>query len=185
MAIVGIEPSEIYTLLDEYIDFFPTGDYAKMVRSLADRAFMIDEYLIRPGIDGKSRISHLAGQPGMEAATRVKKVLLHGHCYQKARLPSPDGYPTGLPATVKMLQASGYKVDVIETGCCGMAGAFGYEADHYAISMKVGEISLFPAIRSQGDEVILAASGVSCQAQIKDGCNRIVFHPVSLLVMTG
>ena len=74
------------------------------------------------------------------------KVLLHGHCYQKARPPAPDGYPVGASATMAMLRMAGYQVDLIETGCCGMAGAFGYEDEHYDLSVKIGEMSLFLSI---------------------------------------
>jgi len=77
-----------------------------------------------------------------------------------------------------MLSASGYHVEVIESGCCGVAGAFGYEAEHYEISMKIGEAALLPAIRRSGGDGFLAASGVSCQAKIRDGSGRPTFHPI-------
>jgi FAD/FMN-containing dehydrogenase/Fe-S oxidoreductase len=174
IPIVGIEPSEIYTLSDEYPDFFP-GD--PRVAAIAKRAWMIDEFLIRPNGGGIPRISTIR----TETDHQKSPVLLHGHCYQKARPPADDGYPVGVDATVAMLQAVGYEVEVIDAGCCGMAGAFGYEADHYELSMQIGEMKLFPAVRNAGDEVIVAACGVSCQAQIEDGAQRVAVHPITLL----
>lgn len=113
------------------------------------------------------------------------KVLLHGHCYQKAQPPAEDGYPTGVPATVAMLQALGYQVEVVDSGCCGMAGAFGYETEHYDLSVKVGELSLFPAVRKSDPEVVVAAAGTSCRSQIKDGTAREAVHPVCLIGQEG
>jgi Fe-S oxidoreductase len=110
-----------------------------------------------------------------------KKVLLHGHCYQKAQPPHPDGFLAGTASTIAMLEAAGYQVTLVDSGCCGMAGAFGYEVEHYEISMQVGELKLFPAVRSAGKDVIVAACGVSCQAQISDGTGRQVVHPITLI----
>ncbi len=138
---------------------------------------MIDELLIRPSSDGKTRISKIKLPSGFAG----RNVLLHGHCYQKAQPPSADGYPTGVSATTAMLKAAGYRVQVIDTTCCGMAGAFGYESEHYDVSMQVGELGLFPAIRKAAPDTLLAASGVSCQAQIADGTQRKVVHPITLV----
>ena len=179
IPVIGVEPSEIYSLCDEYLDFFPEDLYAK---ELAKRTFMIDEFLIRPGDDDKVRIAPILTRAGHISNIESKKVLLHGHCYQKARPPAADGYPVGASATVDMLRMAGYQVDLIETGCCGMAGAFGYEKEHYDLSIKIGEMSLFPSIRQAGDQVIIAASGVSCQAQIEDGTGRKTRHPITLII---
>ena len=122
--LVGIEPSEILSLRDEYRDLLP--DDARLT-SLAERAYMIDEFLVRPGEDGQPRLSRLRLSPDASPA----KVLLHGHCYQKAQPPAADGFATGVGATLAMLKASGYQVEVVDSGCCGMAGAFGYESEHY------------------------------------------------------
>jgi Fe-S oxidoreductase len=108
--------------------------------------------------------------------------LLHGHCYQKAQPPAGDGFPTGVPATVAMLKALGYDVELIDAGCCGMAGAFGYEAEHYDLSARVGELALFPAIRKSGAGALIAAAGTSCRSQILDGTARQAVHPVCLIV---
>jgi Fe-S oxidoreductase len=177
LPVVGVEPSEIATLRDEFLDFFP-GD--QKVKRLSRRAWMVDEFLVRPGPDGVPRISHLKSRT-LRDGHPPGKVLLHGHCYQKAQPPAEDGYPTGVPATVAMLQALGYQVEVVDSGCCGMAGAFGYEAEHYDLSVKVGELSLFPAVRKSDSEVVVAAAGTSCRSQIQDGTGREALHPVCLI----
>ena len=175
LPVIGLEPSEIYTLKDEFIELFPKDRY---VEALAQRAFMIDEFLIRPGVDGNQRLSQVLQKEG-NIGNRTN-VLLHGHCYQKAQPPSKDGFPTGVHATTAMLKNAGYSVTTIDDGCCGMAGAFGYETEHYSVSMKVGELALLPAIRQSSDSII-AASGISCQSQIMDGTGRKAFHPISLV----
>ncbi len=180
MPIVGIEPSEIYTLRDEFINLLPSDN---RMAGLAQRSFMIDEYLIRPGSDRKPRINHLVNQKIINGPQPT--VVLHGHCYQKAQPPSRDGYPIGVSATVAMLEAMGYPVILINDGCCGMAGAFGYEVEHYDLSMKVGELALFPAIRSAVKDthkkMIFATSGISCRSQIKDGTGHNAIHPIMLI----
>jgi Fe-S oxidoreductase len=178
LPVVGVEPSEIYTLRDEYLDLFP-GDQTRQsqARALAERAWMIDEFLVRPGLDGEVRLARLKAKP----VQGLRQILLHGHCYQKAQPPAEDGYPTGVAATVAMLKMRGCQVQVIDATCCGMAGAFGYEAEHYALSAQVGELSLFPAVRQAQPEAIIAASGVSCQAQILDGTQREAVHPITVV----
>lgn len=181
MAIVGVEPSEIMCLRDEYQDLLPGDAY---VRGLAERSWMVDEFLIRENRSGDIRIAvyfQAKGSSGDQAVARGKTVYLHGHCYQKAGAPAADGFPTGVQATVGMLRFAGYQVELIDAGCCGMAGAFGYEAEHYELSMKVGEMQLFPAVRQASPEAIIAASGVSCQAQIEDGAKRAAVHPICLI----
>jgi Fe-S oxidoreductase len=176
--IVGIEPSEIFTLRDEYPDLFPNS---LEVNQIAERAVMLDEFLIRPGIDGNPRILRIANRFDLRK-DHPKQVQLHGHCYQKARPPAVDGYATGISATVQMLKSMGYQVKLIESGCCGMAGAFGFESEHFDISMKIGELSLFPAIRNAGDDTVIASSGFSCMTQIRDGTGREPVHPIELLL---
>ena len=176
--IVGVEPSEIVTLCDEYLDLLPGEE---RIRSLSERAFLIDEFLVRPNKNDGKNILRIAKTQQNTSKTTKPKILLHGHCYQKSQTPKSDGYPSGIQATVAMLSASGYQVEVIESGCCGVAGAFGYEAEHYELSMRIGETALLPAIRHCGADVILAASGVSCQAQITDGSGRPTFHPIQLV----
>ena len=187
LPVIGVEPSEIYTLRDEFLDFFP-GD--SRVAALAGRAWMVDEFLVRPNNEGKLRIATIKHSDEMTSPNQnivpnltklSKRVLLHGHCYQKTQPPSADGYPNGVAATVAMLKAADFQVEVIDSGCCGMAGAFGYEADHYDISMKLGEMALFPAVRQAELDVIIAAVGTSCRSQIKDGAQRNAVHPITLI----
>jgi FAD/FMN-containing dehydrogenase/Fe-S oxidoreductase len=175
IPVIGLEPSEIYSLKDEFIDFLPTNQY---VKGLAERAFMIDEYLIRSGSDGNIRLSRFATNKVIDNSGT--NVLLHGHCYQKAQPPAKDGFPAGVNATAAMLKSVGYTVTTIDDGCCGMAGAFGYEAEHYDVSLQVGELALLPAIRSS-ESSLIAAAGISCQSQILDGTGRRAYHPISLV----
>jgi FAD/FMN-containing dehydrogenase/Fe-S oxidoreductase len=188
LPVIGVEPSEIYTLRDEFLDFFPGEE---RVMALAGRAWMIDEFLLRPNSEGELRIATIVNSNRMTSLNHNiivklnkpnKRVLLHGHCYQKAQPPAMDGYPNGVAATVAMLKAAGFQVEVIDSGCCGMAGAFGYEADHYDISMKLGEMTLFPAVRQAETDVIITAVGTSCRSHIKDGTQRNVVHPITLIM---
>jgi Fe-S oxidoreductase len=103
-----------------------------------------------------------------------KQVKLHGHCHQKAL--------SSMVHTKKMLSlVPNYEVRIIPSGCCGMAGSFGYEAEHYEVSMQIGELVLFPTVRQQPEEVIIAAPGTSCRHQIKDGTGRKALHPIEIL----
>jgi FAD/FMN-containing dehydrogenase/Fe-S oxidoreductase len=173
LPIVGLEPSEIFTLRDEFLDFFPSDPW---VKALSDRAYMIDEFLVRPDQKGLLRFPNLKKKRIQDSTN----VLLHGHCYQKAQPPAKDGFPSGVQATELLLQNAGYSVNTIKDGCCGMAGAFGYEAEHYSLSMKVGELTMFPAITSAADSIICAA-GISCKAQIEDGTGKQAVHPITLI----
>ena len=101
-------------------------------------------------------------------------IRLHGHCHQKAL--------ASLKPTVRMLQLpAGHRVRLIPSGCCGMAGSFGYDPKHFDLSMKIGELVLFPQIRSENPEVIIAAPGTSCRHQILDGTGRLAKHPIEIL----
>jgi len=172
LPIIGIEPSEIISLKDEYQSFFPNDQF---VRDFAGRCFMIDEFLIRPRSDGKYRLDDL------KLKDEMTQVILHGHCYQKTQLPIEDGLPAGIEATVTFLERTGCNVEVIDSGCCGMAGSFGYEAHHFDLSMKIGEMALFPAVREKKEAQIVVAPGVSCRAQIKDGTGQVALHPISVV----
>ena len=178
--VVGVEPSEIYTLRDEYLDLLPGDEYLKR---LADRSYMFDEFIIRPGSDGRSRLDILLA--GRETQRELRqspaKVLLHTHCYQKAQPPANDGYPTGAAAAYSMLVQAGFEVEQIDSGCCGMAGSFGYEKEHYTISRQIGELKLLPSVRAAPQDTIIVAAGVSCEAQIQDNTARSPVHPAVLL----
>jgi FAD/FMN-containing dehydrogenase/Fe-S oxidoreductase len=175
LPIVGLEPSEIYTLSDELVDLLPGNRYAF---EMGKRAWMLDEFLLRPKPGDSSE-----WQAPLELLEKSRRqvVFVHGHCHQKARPPAADGLPVGVAATRAILSKAGYQVQEIESGCCGMAGAFGYEAEHYQLSMSVGELVLLPAVRSAPPDCWIVAAGTSCRSQIEDGSGRPAYHPVLLL----
>ncbi|MPR34584.1 FAD-binding and (Fe-S)-binding domain-containing protein [Salmonirosea aquatica] len=163
--LIGIEPSAILTFRDEYPDL--VSEYLlEDAKALAQNALQFDEFIARE-IDLKKISSNLF--------TKEKRTIkLHGHCQQKAI--------ASLVPTKKMLSLpENYTVQLIPSGCCGMAGSFGYEAEHYDLSMQIGELVLFPAVRQQPEEVIIAAPGTSCRHQIHDGTGRKALHPAEVL----
>lgn len=163
--LLGIEPSAILTFRDEYIDL-ADDDIYQSAKSLAQHVFLVDEFIAAE--IGKGHITKAS-------FTREKKhIKLHGHCQQKA-LSSVD------PSKALLSLPENYSVEVIPSGCCGMAGSFGYEKEHYELSMKVGELVLLPAVRNADAETIIAAPGTSCRHQIKDGTGRKARHPVEVL----
>jgi FAD/FMN-containing dehydrogenase/Fe-S oxidoreductase len=163
--LVGIEPSAILTFRDEYIDL-ADAEWKEKAQKVADCTFTIEEFLAKE-ID--------KGNITAEAFTTDKKLIkLHGHCHQKSL--------SSLTPTKKILSLpQNYEMHVIPSGCCGMAGSFGYEKEHYELSMQIGELVLFPTVRKQPEEVIIAAPGTSCRHQIKDGTERIALHPIEIL----
>lgn len=163
--IIGLEPSAILTLRDEYLELVPQ-DLRDSAEKIAKNTFQFDEWFAREIDRGKIK---------KEAFTNEKRLIkLHGHCHQKA-------LSTLTPTKKSLSLPANYEVHLIPSGCCGMAGSFGYEAEHYEISMKVGELVLFPTIRKQAANVIIAAPGTSCRHQIKDGTGRIAQHPAEIL----
>ena len=163
--LVGIEPSAILTFRDEYVDL-ADDEQLENARKLSKNVFLIDEFIARESDKGIIR---------SEQFTQEKKYIqLHGHCQQKAL--------SSVAHTAKILSLpANYSVHTIPSGCCGMAGSFGYEKEHYDLSMKIGELVLFPAIRNQSADIIIAAPGTSCRHQIKDGTGRRARHPVEIL----
>ncbi len=163
--LIGIEPSAILTFRDEYLDLASTENLPKAI-SLSANTFTIEEFLAREA----SR-----GTIDRKLFTAISRSIhLHGHCYQKA-LSSQEQIKTMLSIPIN------YSVSVIPSGCCGMAGSFGYEEEHFEVSNQIGELVLFPAVRKLKDDDIIAASGTSCRHQIKDGTYRIAKHPVEIL----
>ncbi|NCA11118.1 FAD-binding oxidoreductase [bacterium] len=163
--LIGIEPSAILSFRDEYPDLVPER-LAVAARNLAGHTLLIDEFLAREAARG--RISSAA----FTADRRTIK--LHGHCHQKAL--------SSLAPTVAALSLpQNYSVEVIPSGCCGMAGSFGYERKHFELSMQIGELVLLPAVRATGHDVLIAAPGTSCRHQIKDGTGRSALHPIEIL----
>jgi FAD/FMN-containing dehydrogenase/Fe-S oxidoreductase len=163
--LVGIEPSAILTFRDEYPDLVG-DDFVEEAKKLAQNALQFDEFISR-----EIELKHIS----KDQFTKEKKLIkLHGHCQQKAI--------SSMIPTKKMLSLpENYSVQLIPSGCCGMAGSFGYEKEHYDISMQIGELVLFPAVRQQPEEVIIAAPGTSCRHQIHDGTGRHAMHPAEIL----
>jgi FAD/FMN-containing dehydrogenase/Fe-S oxidoreductase len=163
--LIGIEPSAILTFRDEYIDL-ADDDQLQAAKLLSSNVYMIDEFITKEIAKG-----HIS----KELFTKEKKLIkLHGHCQQKAwGALSASEHALSLPEN--------YKVETIPSGCCGMAGSFGYEKEHYDISMQIGELVLLPTVRKQPEDVIIAAPGTSCRHQIKDGAKRMAKHPVEIL----
>jgi FAD/FMN-containing dehydrogenase/Fe-S oxidoreductase len=162
LPIIGLEPSCALTLRDEYLDLLPASAEA---RAVAGQTLLIEEFLA--GLAERGELA-LRWKP-----PNGQHVVVHGHCYQKAL--------TTTRPLLRMLRLPGWDVAEINSGCCGMAGAFGYEAEHYALSQSIGEGRLFPAVRAAPEETLIAASGMSCRHQIAHGTGRAARHPVELL----
>lgn len=163
--LLGIEPSAIITFRDEYLTLVDNNLKAD-AQKIASQTFMVDEFLAQEIDKGHIRPAQFSSES--------QHIKLHGHCYQKAF------HLVGYTEKVLSLPTN-YTVEVIPSGCCGMAGSFGYEKEHYDISMKVAELVLLPAVRSAKEDTIIAAAGTSCRHQIKDGTARKSFHPVEIL----
>ena len=161
--LIGIEPSAILTLKDEYLRL---ADDKSSAKQLAKYTFLIEEF-----IQNEIELGNIKSEQFTIASKTIK---FHGHCYQKALSNQKSSFDIlNLPKN--------YKVTIIPSGCCGMAGSFGYEKEHYDVSMKIGEQTLFPAIRKSQEDVIISANGTSCRHQIKDGTGRSAKHPISIL----
>ncbi len=192
--LIGIEPSAILTFRDEYPDLVDP-ELKEAALNLAKHAVMFDEFVVKENSKFKVQnsqskdqsvnqsidqsisqsINHSVSQSIQSLFTdKPLKILLHGHCHQKAL--------ASVETTKKMLSIPvNYSVEEIRSGCCGMAGSFGYEKEHYGLSMKVGELVLFPAVRKATEEMVIVAPGTSCRHQIKDGTGRRAFHPIEVL----
>ncbi|WP_044397644.1 FAD-binding and (Fe-S)-binding domain-containing protein [Lacinutrix sp. Hel_I_90] len=161
--LIGIEPSAILTFKDEYLKLANDQTAAK---ALAKNTFLIEEFLSAEIAIGNIKTTQFTAE--------TKTIKFHGHCHQKAMGNQIHSFNIlNLPKN--------YKVTIIPSGCCGMAGSFGYEKEHYEVSMQVGEQTLFPAVRKASEDTIIAANGTSCRHQIKDGTQRDALHPVSIL----
>jgi Fe-S oxidoreductase len=163
--LIGIEPSAILSFRDEYPDLV-RKDMKEDAYKLATNCLLYDEFFIREAEKGNITSDVFT--------KNMLNIKLHGHCHQKSL--------ASVLLTKKMLSLpENYHVEEIKSGCCGMAGSFGYEKEHYELSMKVGELMLFPYIRQSGKETIISAPGTSCRQQIKDGTGRTAFHPIEIL----
>ena len=163
--LIGIEPSAILSFRDEYPQLV-SEDLKEQSKTLAKNALMFDEFVGRL-IESDQLNSTMFRE-------RDQTIRLHGHCHQKAL--------ASLKPTVQMLQLpKGYRVRLIPSGCCGMAGSFGYESEHYDVSMQIGELVLFPTVRAEPTESLIAAPGTSCRHQISDGTGKKALHPIEIL----
>ena len=150
---------------DEYPELAEAG-LQQSADMLAENSFLIEEFISAEIDKGNINAEDFTQKP--------KKILLHGHCQQKAVA------STG--PTKKLLSLpKNYTVEEIPSGCCGMAGSFGYEKEHYELSMRIGEMVLFPAVRNAQHETLIVAPGTSCRHQIKDGTKKQALHPVEVM----
>ena len=158
--IVGLEPSCLLTLRDEYPDFLRTATAKKV----AEQSFLLEEFVTR---------EQGAGKLTLNFSSNGRKALLHGHCHQKALV--------GTAPTVAMLKAAGLAVSEVDSGCCGMAGSFGFEREHYDLSLTIGNRRLAPAVKAAAPDVEIIAPGISCRQQIEHLTGRKAKHPAEVL----
>jgi FAD/FMN-containing dehydrogenase/Fe-S oxidoreductase len=163
--LIGIEPSAILGFRDEYPDLVPPA-LVEAAKGLKQHALLFEEFIALEADRGKIKRESFT--------TAAREIKLHGHCHQKAL--------SSLSPAVKALQLpANYKVSIIPSGCCGMAGSFGYEVEHFDVSQQIGELVLFPAVRAMPADSILAAAGTSCRHQVKDATGRHGQHPAEIL----
>ena len=161
--LIGIEPSAILTFKDEYLKL---ADDKTAAENISKHTYLIEEF-----IQKEIEIGNIKAE---QFTLESKEIKFHGHCHQKALSNQSSSFAVlNLPKN--------YKVTIMASGCCGMAGSFGYEKEHYEVSMAIGEQTLFPAIRNTSDETIISANGTSCRHQIKDGTQREALHPITIL----
>ncbi|SFZ91794.1 FAD/FMN-containing dehydrogenase [Flaviramulus basaltis] len=161
--LIGIEPSAIYTFKDEYLKL---ADDKTSAEAIAKNTFLIEEF-----IQQEIELGNIKPE---QFTLEAKTIKFHGHCHQKSMSNQLSSFSVlNLPKN--------YKVTIIPSGCCGMAGSFGYEKEHYEVSMQIGEQTLFPAVRKASKDVIISANGTSCRHQIKDGTQREAKHPITIL----
>lgn len=164
IPIVGCEPSCILSFRDEYPDLLDRSE----VQALAERSYTLEEFIVQ---------EHLMGRLKLTFAEHGQQALLHTHCHEKALIGSA-------PARAALVLA-GYTVDEVDAGCCGMAGAFGFEAEHYDLSLAIGAERLFPAVEAASGETVIVAPGVSCRQQIAHATGRRALSIAEALRQAG
>jgi FAD/FMN-containing dehydrogenase/Fe-S oxidoreductase len=161
--LIGIEPSAIFTFKDEYLKL---ADDKISAENISKNTFLIEEF-----IQQEIKLGNIKSE---QFTSEEKTIKFHGHCHQKSIGNQSSSFDVlNLPRN--------YKVTIIPSGCCGMAGSFGYEKEHYEVSMNVGEQTLFPAVKKASKDVLISANGTSCRHQIKDGTQREAKHPITIL----
>ena len=158
--VLGLEPSCLLTLSDEWTELLPGPDTAR----IAAAAHLADGWLA-------SQVQ--SGRCALPLQPLEEKCVLHGHCHQKALVGAG-----GTAAALRLVP--GLDVTVLDAGCCGMAGSFGYEKEHYDLSVKIAGLALLPALAA-APEATVAATGTSCRHQIKDLAGRLALHPLEML----
>jgi Fe-S oxidoreductase len=161
IPIVGLEPSCLLTLRDEWVDLVRSDE----ARQVAQSSFLLEEFLLRE----RSRGLSMPWKNG----TPLRRALLHGHCHQKAMV--------GTAPTVAALRWAGFEVSEVDSGCCGMAGSFGFEKEHYDISVSLGNRRLAPAVKALAADTEVVAPGISCRQQIQHLAGRRAKHPAEVL----
>ncbi len=199
--IVGVEPPEIYLLKNDYADLLPES--AEGIRARESKVWLLDEFLLRSASFDALRVARLDGQfegqnvsqetkrkndgSGLLRFARNDRLYFHPHCHQRAEEPSADGVASGAKASVELLRACGFDVELSDAGCCGMAGTFGFEAEHYEVSMRIAELKLLPDLRALNregaknarnlsDEVV--STGAACRMQVRHGSGLEARHPI-------
>ncbi len=164
--LIGIEPSAILMFRDEYLRLIKEEQLKKSAEKIAENTYLFEEFIKREYEAGNISANDFTEAP--------QKITLHVHCHQKALGNQEDSaFVLSIPKN--------YEVELLDAGCCGMAGSFGYEKEHYDLSMKIGELRLFPALRKADKTTKIAASGTSCRHQIHDGVHKHSEHPASIL----
>jgi Fe-S oxidoreductase len=164
VPVIGLEPSCLLTFRDE----LPALIKSDAAKRLAENSFLFEEFLAR---------EHKAGRLNLPLKPLARRALLHGHCHQKAFAAMGS-----VEAVLKLVP--GLEVETVESSCCGMAGAFGYKADTIDVSLKMGELSLLPAVRGADADTLIVADGTSCRHQIHDGAGRDAIHVARVLTMS-
>jgi Fe-S oxidoreductase len=163
VPIVGLEPSSILSLRDEFLYLLPKGSPA---RPVADHTYTFEEFIAELADEGRLHLTF---------TEEPRHLLLHGHCHQKALVGTE-------PSKRILTLPPNYTVEEVDSGCCGMAGTFGYEAEHYEISRQMAERRLLPAVRAAAPSTIIVAAGLSCRQQIGHGEDgRAALHPAEVL----
>jgi len=166
--LIGVEPSAILMFRDEYLRLIKDENLKKAAEKIAANTYLFEEFIKREYEAGNISATDFTDAP--------QKITLHVHCHchQKALGNQEDSaFVLSIPKN--------YEVELLDAGCCGMAGSFGYEKEHYDLSMKIGELRLFPALRKTDNDTQIAASGTSCRHQIHDGVHKDSEHPASIL----
>ena len=172
VPVVGCEPPEVACLKHEYAALLPGR--LDEIRALSARTWQVEEFLLRSGALENLRVARITNEE--DGKSKNAKITLHPHCHQRAEPPASDGLPSGPLATAALLREFGFDVEIMEAGCCGMAGTFGY--DHYELSMQVGELGVLPKARAAER---LVSTGAACRMQIQQGAGKEASHPLVLI----